>query len=105
MATRVVVIVSDKEGISVVPGALLANRGDTVYFRNLTQNSVTLAFVNADIFGCADKTVTKEQQADLTVQQDVGLGSYFYDATANIGGEKVYAHASRPKIIIHDIFN
>jgi plastocyanin len=104
MATQVVVIVSDEEGISVVPSALLANEGDTVKFRNLTKNSVTLAFTNADVFGCTDKTVSKDQKEELTVGS-VGLGSYFYDAITNIGGEMVYAHASRPKIIIHDVFN
>ncbi len=105
MATRTVVIVADKDGMMVIPGILQANRNDVIKFGNLTDYNVTVQFTDLVPF---DSSATipvggKNATAEETVKDTADFAIYRYDVTANIGGETVYAHASRPKIIIHDM--
>ena len=46
-----VAIVLEGSSFTVVPGDLLANEGDRVIFRNLTDNVVTILFPDANLFG------------------------------------------------------
>ena len=103
MAKHAVVIVSDKDGLAVKPSNLLAYREDDIYFQNLTDHPVVIKFSPRTPFAWSNKNLTSKKISDEQRVQNVA-GSYHYDVEVQIQGETVYAHASRPKIIIHDIF-
>jgi len=106
MANYVVAIIADEDGFTVVPGQLLANNEDKVYFQNLTTEPVTLKFNDENLFGYREVNLGTDQDGEppkdrgLTVNK-VTCGSYGYTVTIDIQGKMVYAHASRPKIIIY----
>jgi len=106
MANHVVVVIADEDGFTVVPGQLLANNEDKVYFQNLTTEPVTLTFNDESLFGYREVNLGTGQDGEPPKDRDlivskVAYGSYVYTVTIDVQGREVYAHASRPKIIIY----
>ena len=95
-----VAIFKGETGCSIAPEELLAGRGDSITFKNLTDFVVVLLFPDQNLFGQTSAEIGPGQSITLTVQS-VDFGGYPY--TAYCKGLGQFADkASRPKIIIID---
>jgi len=81
----------------VAPGRLVAQKGDTVLFRNTTEIDVTVQFLTELPFGTYKIVITAKGRALKTVG-DVAPGGYPYKA--HCGAHE--AEGSKPIIIIYD---
>jgi hypothetical protein len=97
---HIVAIFKGELGCCIAPEELLACRGDSVTFQNLTDSVVVLFFPDQSLFGQISVEVGPGQSITLNVQS-VDFGGYPY--TAYCKGTGQFADkASRPKIIIID---
>lgn len=104
MPNHAVVVVSDEEGLAIRPATLLAHKDDEVHFQNLTDYSVVIKFdPSRSPFTWNDKPLASREKSNERVTQLTVAGSFPYEVEVIIGNNRVNAHASRPKIIIHDI--
>jgi hypothetical protein len=96
----VVAIFKSDDGCSVSPIELMAGRGDSITFQNLTDYTVVIFFPDQTLFGQTTVEIGSGQSATLTVQS-VDFGGYPYTVFCT-GIGQFADKASRPKIIIYD---